>query len=295
MGYGGYSYEAHRAITAARGGKSTQAVFSQREIHPLMNPHGIGFRESRDSEDHPRSLAIAFALDVSGSMGTIPDLIARHEMPGFMKLLMDCGVEDPQLLFMAFTDTGSDRTPLQVGQFESTAELMDQWLTRSWLIGGGRSPFESYELPIYLAARHTKIDCWEKRREKGYLFITGDEPSYSVVGRNVVQQVFGETIPADIPLDAMIAEASERYEIFFLVPDPERANRIRSFWEPYLGRRLIEMADATLTCPSAAAIIAVNEGLAELSDVSARLTSAGTDARRAGAVQRSLEAWATNR
>ena len=32
---------------------------------------------------------------------------------------------------------------------------------------------------LYAAARHTAIDCWEKRQKKGYFFMTGDEPAYS--------------------------------------------------------------------------------------------------------------------
>ena len=54
-----------------------------------------------------------------------------------MKVLTDCKVPDPQILFVAVGDATSDRAPLQVGQFESTAELMDQWLTWSFLEGGG--------------------------------------------------------------------------------------------------------------------------------------------------------------
>jgi len=104
MGYGGYSYEAHQAITTARSSLPAQQVFTQRECHPLMNPRGVKFRESRDSADHPNTTSVIFALDVSGSMGTIPEQIARKELPTFMKALLDAGVTDPQVLFMAVQD-----------------------------------------------------------------------------------------------------------------------------------------------------------------------------------------------
>jgi len=104
MGYGGYSFEAHRAITSARADLPAQAVFKQRECHPLMRPHGLRVRESRDSESHPHSLGIILALDVTGSMGEIPELLAKKELPGFVKLLLDHGVPDPQVLFMAVGD-----------------------------------------------------------------------------------------------------------------------------------------------------------------------------------------------
>jgi len=83
-----------------------------------MNPFGVNARESRDSPAHPKSISIAFALDVTGSMGAIPDLLARKELPTFMKSLLDLGVDDPQVLFLFVGDATSDHGPLQVGQYE---------------------------------------------------------------------------------------------------------------------------------------------------------------------------------
>src|SRR4051812_209222 len=100
MGYGSYSYEAHEAMTKARQDLPQQQVFTQSACHPKMNPKGVKFRESRDSPTHPNSLSIVFALDVSGSMGTIPDLLARKHLPSFMKNLLDAGIPDPQVMFM---------------------------------------------------------------------------------------------------------------------------------------------------------------------------------------------------
>ena len=69
MGYGNYSHAAHTALIADRAARPGAEVFTQRSTHPLMNPHGLKVRESRDNADHPNSLGIAFALDVTGSMG----------------------------------------------------------------------------------------------------------------------------------------------------------------------------------------------------------------------------------
>ena len=49
MGNGSYSQDAHVAMTSARASAATE-VFTQRNCHPLMNPHGVRFRECRDSE-----------------------------------------------------------------------------------------------------------------------------------------------------------------------------------------------------------------------------------------------------
>src|SRR5687768_4151636 len=100
MGYGAYSHEAHVAMTTSRRGAAQAEVFRQSRCHPLMDPHGVKLRESRDSEAHPSSLAVAFALDVSGSMGEIPRRLATDTLPAFMAALLDAGVADPQVLFM---------------------------------------------------------------------------------------------------------------------------------------------------------------------------------------------------
>ena len=287
MGFGSYSFEAHAALTQARSQKSTQEVFTQTSLHPSMNPFGVKHRESRDSKEHPRSLGIVFALDVSGSMGEIPELLAKKELPKFMKSLGDCGVESPQVLFMAFTDHEYDGRPLQVGQFETTAELMDQWLVRCSLSGGGAAApayasktgqgFESYDLAFYFAAKHTAMDCWEKRKKKGYLFVTGDEPPYSHARADVVKHVLGDTI-SDMPLGAVIEAAKETFEPFFLIPDAGRAQSIKDRWTPVLGDRVIVLEGPEDTTGVAAGLVALGEG--SIKDAAALRAKVGERAAR---------------
>ena len=227
MGYGSYSYEAHASLTKGRAQQSAQEIFHQTRLHPSMNPFGVKVRESRDSKESANSLGIVFALDVSGSMGEIPTLLATKELPNFMKALTNCDVKSPQVLFMAFDDHEWDGRPLQVGQFETTGELMDQWLVRCSLRGGGEpapkypsttgQSLESYDLALYFAAKHTAMDCWVKRKKKGYLFMTGDEPPYSHVRADVAKHVIGDDIQ-DTPLADVVATLKETFEPFFLIP-----------------------------------------------------------------------------
>lgn len=294
MGYGNYSHDAHQAIISSRNDLPRQQVFKQTKCHALMDPKGVKVRESRDSAEHPDSLGIVFALDVTGSMGHIPELLARQELPKFMKLLMDCKVTSPQLLFMAVGDATSDNAPLQVGQFESTAELMDQWLTWSYLEGGGGGQnTESYELALYFLAEHTDMDCWVKRRKKGYLFMTGDENPYPVVSRHQVEALIGEKLDEDIPIDAAIAAVHETFHPFFLVPDPRRRQMCERRWRDLLGDHVICMEGPEDTCFVSAALVALTEGLVkDLDDVAKMLREAGADRTRTGAVIRALEPYA---
>ena len=89
MGNGNYSQAAHEALLRGRANIPVQQVFKQGKCHPLMNPKGVRLRESRDGADHPQSLGIVFALDVTGSMGEIPRIMATQQLPIFMKTLMD--------------------------------------------------------------------------------------------------------------------------------------------------------------------------------------------------------------
>lgn len=297
MGYGGYSHEAHEAITKARAELPRQQVFTQKSCHPLMNPHGLKMRESRDSPSHPNSVGVVFALDVTGSMGQIPELLAKRELPTFMKTLLDCGMPDPQVLFMAIGDATCDRAPLQVGQFESAAKEMDQWLTWSFLEGGGGAlGTESYELGLYIAARHTSMDCWEKRKHRGYLFMTGDENPYPYVSKKQVHDLVGDALDDDLPLARVVDELQRTFEPFFLIPDPSRAKRCERAWRDALGDHVIVMEEPADTCLVTAGLMALCEGaVSDLDALAKRLRDNGIEGKRVGAVVRAVTAFSASR
>lgn len=262
MGYGNYSEEAHDALLHTRDGIPTQHIFKQHDCHPLMNPKGVRVRESRDSEEHPQSLGIVFALDVTGSMGNIPVLLATRELPKFMKILTSCGVRDAQVLFMAVGDATCDRAPLQVGQFETTAELMDQWLTRTYLEGGGGAgEQESYELGLYFLAQHTEMDCYVKRGRRGYLFMTGDENPYPVVSKHIAESVIGDRLDDDLKLAEVVAELQKTFVPFYLIPDQGRRARCEKTWRAVLGDHVLCMDSPELVCYVSAGALLLSEGL----------------------------------
>src|SRR5262245_41959939 len=292
MGYGNYSQDAHEALLRGRQALPTQNVFQQEQCHPLMNPKGVRVRESRDSAEHPQTLGVVFALDVTGSMGDIPELMARHQLPHFMKVLTDCKVPDPQLLFVAVGDATSDRSPLQVGQFESTAELMDQWLTWCHLEGGGGGTGqESYELALYFLAQHTEMDCWVKRRKRGYLFMTGDEKPYPILSRHVVETVIGDRLDDDLKVAEVLALLQETFVPFFIVPDRERGHRQRCerAWRDLLGDHVLCMEAPADVCFVAAGALLLSEGLvSDLHALEAALLASGMPKDRKGAVVKTL-------
>lgn len=219
MGGGSYSFVSRSAREEDLGykTKSTHEIFKQRSINNAMNPNGIVVRESRDSKEHPNSLAIILALDVTGSMGTIPHFLVKEGLPNIMANIINGGINDPQLLFLAIGDHECDNSPLQVAQFESSDELLDKWLTDVYLEGGGGgNAGESYLLAWYFAGFHTSIDCFEKRGQKGFLFTIGDEPTLKNIPKRSLQNIMGNGQYDEFSADMLLEKAREKYHCFHL-------------------------------------------------------------------------------
>lgn len=291
MGHGNYSQDAHLALLQRRQALPSQKVFRQYECHPLMNPKGVRVRECRDSAEHPQSLGIVFALDVTGSMGDIPRLLATQQLPKFMKVLEDCKVSDPQLLFTAVGDATSDTAPLQVGQFESTAELMDQWLTWSYLEGGGGGTGqESYELALYFLALHTEMDCWVKRQKRGYLFMTGDENPYPILSRHVAEAVTGDHLDDDLKVEEVVAEVQRTFTPFFIIPDRQRRGRCERTWRDLLGDHVLCMdAPADICFVTAGALLLSERLVTDIKELETVLRGSGMPKERGNAVLQTLK------
>ncbi|MBL7495310.1 hypothetical protein I6A84_26675 [Frankia sp. CNm7] len=288
MGSGSWSTNVYSAAASYRRGAGKSAFdYSDRmrgagramKAHPDLDPYGVGLRESRDSDEHPTSQAIAVLFDVTGSMGSVPrDLQAK--LPALFGLLLRKGyVEHPQIMFGAIGDAHCDRVPLQVGQFESD-NRMDEQLGNIILEGGGGGQVkESYELAMYFMARHTALDCWEKRGRKGYLFIIGDEKPYKTVDRGQVETLTGDLLQGSIPTEKMLAELTETFHVFFIIPAGAyhaHESAVLETWRKLLGERVIELDDLGLACETIALTIGIledsidlDEGLDDLRDIGA--------------------------
>jgi hypothetical protein len=248
MGWGAYSLE-ERALRSEKIGYSTKSareIFSQRSINNAMNPHGVIVRESRDSAEHPESLSIVLALDVTGSMGSIPHHLVKEGLPTIMGRIIQSGTKDPQLLFLAVGDHECDRSPLQVGQFESSDELLDKWLTDVYLEGGGGGNMgESYLLAWYFDAFHTAIDCFEKRGQKGFLFTIGDEPTLPEIPAPALKKLMGEGQHQTWSAAELLDKARQRYHVFHLhIRETSSGSRkeVMDGWKQLMGDQLIILA-----------------------------------------------------
>jgi hypothetical protein len=250
MGGGFYSLDT-RSVRAASLGyftKSADDIFTQnkeRKIHESMEPSKALLRESRDSENHPNSLPIIVALDVTGSMRTIPHALVKDGLPNMVGNIIQRGIADPAILFLGIGDHTCDQAPLQVGQFESGDEELDLWLTRTWLESrGGGNEGESYLLAWYFAAKHTITDAWEKRGQKGFLFTIGDEPCLKNLPKTAVEELMGKLPQASFTAKELLEAAQEKYEVFHLhIMQGNAGESSLGFWKKLLGQRCIEVDD----------------------------------------------------
>lgn len=245
MGYGSYSVSSRtsRATTLGYFTNSAQEIFKQRSINNAMNPSGVIIRESLDSEQHPNTVAIILALDVTGSMGSVPHHLVKDGLPTIMETIIDKGLKDPQLLFLAIGDHECDSSPLQVGQFESSDELLDKWLTDVYLEGGGGvNAGESYLLAWYFASQHTKIDCFDKRGQKGFLFTIGDEPTLKLIPKRSLTDIMGDGQYENFSANILLDKAREKYNVFHLhIRQTGAGSRQETIdgWKQLMGDNLI--------------------------------------------------------
>lgn len=249
MGSGTFDASAYRSFSAASASKTTDEIYSSRSINKNLNPKGVKLRESRDSADNPNSTPLIVAIDVTGSMGIIADVLARDGLGTlFTEILSTKPISDPHLMFMAVGDANCDEAPLQVSQFEADNRIVEQ-LTQIWLEhGGGGNNFESYNLPWYFAANHTEHDSYVKRGKRGYLFTVGDEESPAPLTKGQISKFIGDTAERDMSSEELLADAQRYYDVYHIIVkegNHARSNldKVRAGWRKLLGQRVIELSD----------------------------------------------------
>lgn len=278
-------------------------------VHDTLDPKsvnndgahkGLNIRESLDSDEHPTSQAIAVLFDVTGSMHSIPRVL-QEKLPKLYSLILEKGyVEHPQILYGAIGDAFSDRIPLQIGQFESDNRA-DEALENIVLEGGGGGGnHESYNLAAYFMARHTYIDCYEKRGKRGYLFFIGDERLYSKITKEHVADLIGGGLQDDITTEEIFEELKKKWDVYFLFAVqgsygqgetvlPESASDdVALGWRKLLGQNAIALEDASAVCETIALTIGMMEGNIDLDAGLADLDELGTGEETKESVSKAL-------
>jgi len=214
--------------------------YTQSYIHKDMVPYNV-IRECVDSEEHPNTIPVILALDLTGSMGGACVKTAQS-LNKIMTMLYE-KFTDIEFLIMGVGDLECDHAPVQVSQFESDVRIAEHTDKLYMEHGGGGNGYESYTAAWYFGLKHTKLDCW-KRGKKGIIITMGDEPLNPILYKHQINNVFGDTAEANVKTETLYKDAVEKFDIYHIaVNDPEDSyswydTRINSTFSPILGNRL---------------------------------------------------------
>lgn len=226
MGGGSWTSQAFRSYSTNKGmsvtssgtiagNYSAQEIFKSRTIDEKLNPYMID-RECCDTPEHPNTIPVILALDVTGSMGQSAVEVAK-QLNVIMTELYD-KISDVEFMIMGIGDFSYDRAPLQVSQFESDIRIAEQLDKIYFEGGGGGNNYESYTAAWYFAARHTKLDCL-KRGKKGILITMGDETLNPYLPADRVKSVIGDFNQGDIETESLYNEVINSYNVYHLAVD----------------------------------------------------------------------------
>lgn len=250
MGSGSFTTSSFTSYSNSRGrgvnssgyatADSLTDYYTQSYIHKDMVPYNVT-RECVDSEEHPNTIPVILALDLTGSMGGACVKTAQS-LNKIMTMLYE-KFTDIEFLIMGVGDLECDRAPVQVSQFESDVRIAEHTDKLYMEHGGGGNGYESYTAAWYFGLKHTKLDCW-KRGKKGIIITMGDEPLNPILYKHQINNVFGDTVEANVKTETLYKDAVEKFDIYHIaVNDPEDSyswydTRINSTFSPILGNRL---------------------------------------------------------
>lgn len=192
-------------------GMSASQVYKQRNLAAELDPKGV-IRECVDSKEHPNTIPVILALDVTGSMGEAAVEVAAELNKIMTKLYED--VTDVEFMVMGIGDFAYDHAPLQVSQFESDIRIAEQLDKIYFEFGGGGNDYESYTAAWAFADSQVKLDCW-KRGEKGIIITMGDEllNPYIPIDR---YNNFTNSGYQDLDTPALYDKIKDRYNVFHI-------------------------------------------------------------------------------
>ena len=190
-------------------------IYTAHKVDAVLNPHNV-MRECRDSEEHPNTLPIILALDVTGSMSDCLMEVASSLNEIISKLYES--IKDVEICVMAIGDLAYDYGAIQIGQFESDIRIAEQ-LDKVWFEqGGGGNSYESYTAAWYMGARHTDLDCW-KRDKRGVIITLGDEELNPYLPKDKLNMLTGDTLQSDIETDDLYNEVCKKYDVYHIFVD----------------------------------------------------------------------------
>lgn len=203
--------------TASASAFNVQSIYKSTRLAAALNPHKV-MRECRDSEEHPNTLPVILALDVTGSMGTASVRVAQKLNDIMTEIYASDNVPDVEFCIMGIGDLAYDDAPIQISQFESDIRIAEQLDAIYFEGGGGGNKYESYTAAWYMGLRHCDLDCW-KRNKKGIIITLGDERPNPHLPRNPLYTQTGDTLQSDVETKELINDVREKFNLYHIAID----------------------------------------------------------------------------
>lgn len=207
----GHGYDATTSTLKSSYTNSSQA-FKSYKLDKAMNPKNV-IRECCDSDEHPTTIPIILALDVTGSMGSTAIEVQKKLNPIMVEIYKR--VKDAEIMVMAIGDLAYDNSPIQLSQFESDIRIAENLDKIYFENGGGGNDYESYTAAWYMGLKHCKLDCW-KRGKKGLIITMGDEPINPYLPAEQLNDATGDTCQDDVETPKLFKEASKKFDIYHI-------------------------------------------------------------------------------
>ena len=219
----------------------TGQTYDAKRLDESLDPKRFTIRECINSEEHPNTIPVILALDVTGSMGSACAETAAA-LGKIMNTLLE-KYEDIEFCIMGIGDLAYDRAPIQMSQFESDvriAECLDKVYMEH---GGGGNAYESYTAAWYMGLKHTKLDCFDKQGRKGIIITMGDEPLNPYLPVRALNEATNGKEQGNVETSSLYEEASKKFNIFHIAIDDHGCayahykKDIEDTWGELLGQR----------------------------------------------------------
>lgn len=257
---------AYAGYTSSTAGYTPQERFKSATLDPLLDPKNFKIRESRDSAANPNSRPIIIALDVTGSMGSIPNALLGTGLQTLVtEVVKRKTVADPHFMMMGLGDADFDSAPVQATQFEADDAIIPQMAKVYLEGGGGGNNHESYDLAWLFAASRCVTDSWEKRKKKGYLFTIGDESTPVRLTAAQIKRFMGDDVQGDIDAWQSLTMAKAQWNCFHIIAKQgdyatRHQDSVHTAWTKALKQHVIPMDDYTKVAEIIVSAIQVAEG-----------------------------------
>ena len=221
MGSGSFTASAYRSYSTSLGrsfcsttGRVTGQSYTAKYLDDNLNPKNFKIRECCNTEEHPNTIPVILALDVTGSMGEACDEVAAA-LGTIMENLYK-KFTDIEFCIMGIGDLAYDDAPVQMSQFESDIRIAESLDKIYMEHGGGGNGYESYTAAWYMGLKRTKLDAFDKQGRKGIIITMGDEPLNPYLPARELNRFTGSTEEKDVETPELYEQASQKFDIYHI-------------------------------------------------------------------------------